>query len=60
MKAVVARDGKAVVADVEVPKPGHGQVLIKVYSTALNRADTMQRQGKYPPPAGTIMVVSFV
>lgn len=28
------------------------QLLIKVHAAALNRADLMQRQGKYPPPAG--------
>lgn len=28
------------------------EVLIKVKAFALNRADTLQRQGKYPPPPG--------
>ncbi|WP_058494023.1 NAD(P)H-quinone oxidoreductase [Legionella worsleiensis] len=28
------------------------QILIKVHATALNRADLMQRLGKYPPPQG--------
>ncbi|MBL7478972.1 NAD(P)H-quinone oxidoreductase [Legionella bononiensis] len=28
------------------------QILIKVHATALNRADLMQRFGKYPPPSG--------
>lgn len=32
------------------PKPGPEEVLIDVYATALNRADILQRQGKYPPP----------
>jgi len=35
------------------PKPGPHEILVKVVATALNRADTMQRQGKYPPPPGT-------
>ncbi|MFQ3235811.1 MAG: NADPH2:quinone reductase [Paraglaciecola sp.] len=30
----------------------HGQVLIKVEAFGINRADTLQRQGKYPPPRG--------
>lgn len=28
------------------------EVLIKVEATALNRADTLQRKGSYPPPKG--------
>lgn len=38
----------------EGPKPDFAQdeVLVKVKASALNRADIMQRFGKYPPPAG--------
>lgn len=38
--------------EVDDPQIGDNEVLIKVSATALNRADTSQRQGKYPPPAG--------
>src|SRR5690606_32064430 len=31
-----------------VPKPGKGEVLLKVAGAGVNRADTLQRQGKYP------------
>jgi putative PIG3 family NAD(P)H quinone oxidoreductase len=34
------------------PRPGPGEVLIDVAATAVNRADLMQRQGRYPPPPG--------
>ncbi len=36
------------------PKPEYSksQILVRVNATALNRADIMQRYGKYPPPAG--------
>ena len=34
------------------PKPKEGQVLVKVAATAVNRADTLQRRGMYPPPPG--------
>jgi NADPH2:quinone reductase len=34
------------------PKPGKGEVLIKVAAAAINRPDVLQRQGKYPPPPG--------
>lgn len=35
-----------------VPKPGRGQVLIKVHAAGINRPDVVQRQGLYPPPPG--------
>ena len=37
---------------VEVPRPGTGQVLIKVAAAGVNRPDILQRQGGYPPPPG--------
>jgi putative PIG3 family NAD(P)H quinone oxidoreductase len=38
----------------EAPRPsaGPGQVLIRVAATSVNRADTQQRTGNYPPPPG--------
>ena len=35
-----------------VPKPGAGEVLIRVTAAGVNRPDIMQRLGKYPPPPG--------
>ncbi len=35
-----------------VPKPGSGDVLVKVAAAGVNRADAMQRSGHYPPPPG--------
>ncbi|RYC05529.1 NAD(P)H-quinone oxidoreductase [Nocardioides zhouii] len=40
------------VGEVEAPSPAAGEVLIEVVATAVNRADTLQRQGFYPPPPG--------
>ncbi len=40
------------VGDYPDPIPGPTELLVRVAATALNRADTMQRQGKYPPPPG--------
>jgi len=34
------------------PKPGEGEVLVRVAAAGVNRPDIMQRQGKYPPPPG--------
>lgn len=36
-----------------VPKPGKGEVLLKIAAAGINRADVLQRQGKYPMPPGT-------
>ena len=38
--------------EVDRPTPGTGQVLIKVVTSSVNRADISQRQGNYPPPPG--------
>lgn len=40
------------VGQVADPVPGGDQLLVRVRATALNRADTLQRQGLYPPPPG--------
>lgn len=37
--------------DVSKPSPSYGQVLVRVHATALNRADILQREGRYPAPA---------
>jgi NADPH:quinone reductase len=35
-----------------VPRPGHGEVLIRVAAAGVNRPDVLQRRGFYPPPPG--------
>jgi NADPH:quinone reductase len=35
-----------------VPKPGAGEILIKIAAAGVNRPDVMQRMGLYPPPPG--------
>lgn len=40
------------IGEVDKPEPDRGQVRIKVAATSVNRADTVQRRGHYPPPAG--------
>lgn len=35
-----------------VPRPGPGEVLIRVAAAGVNRPDVMQRMGMYPPPPG--------
>jgi putative PIG3 family NAD(P)H quinone oxidoreductase len=40
------------VGEAPAPEPGKGQVRVRVAATSVNRADTIQRMGHYPPPAG--------
>ncbi len=56
MKAVVINrfGGPEVleIHDVPTPQPGAEEILVHVRSTALNRADLLQRQGRYAAPPG--------
>lgn len=56
MYAVTIREpgGPEVLDWSEVPDPavGPGEVLIDIAASAVNRADLLQREGHYPPPAG--------
>ncbi len=57
MHAVVITEagGPEVLRWETVPDPdcGPGEVVIAVAASAVNRADLLQRQGAYPPPAGS-------
>jgi putative PIG3 family NAD(P)H quinone oxidoreductase len=63
MRAVIASaDGGPEVLSVGElpdPEPGPGEVLLDVAATAVNRADTLQRQGLYPPPPGASEVIGL-
>lgn len=53
MKAILVNQDKSLRWD-NVPDPilKDGEILVKIEAAALNRADLMQREGDYPPPAG--------
>ena len=53
MKAILVNDDRSLRWD-NVPDPvlGADDCLVKIEAAALNRADLMQREGDYPPPAG--------
>ena len=53
MKAILVNKDKSLRWD-NVPDPviKSDEVLVKIEAAALNRADLMQREGDYPPPAG--------
>ena len=53
MKAVLVKpDDQLEIGEAPVPIPGEDDLLVQVKSTALNRADILQRKGLYPPPEG--------
>ena len=57
MKAIIITDpgGPPEVLALEdrpAPEPGHGQVRVRVHASGLNRADLLQRGGRYPAPPG--------
>jgi NADPH2:quinone reductase len=56
MTAVIASqpdgDGELSVVERPVPRPGAGEVLVKVAAAGVNRPDVLQRKGLYPPPPG--------
>lgn len=41
------------------PKPEANEIRVRVHATALNRADIMQREGKYPPPEGASLIMGL-
>lgn len=56
MKAII-RTGDGcpevlILTEVPAPVPGATQLLVNVRATAVNRLDTLQRAGLYPPPLG--------
>jgi putative PIG3 family NAD(P)H quinone oxidoreductase len=50
---------KLIFAAVQCPRITTSQCLIKVHAIGVNRADILQRQGKYPPPAGESTILGL-
>jgi putative PIG3 family NAD(P)H quinone oxidoreductase len=42
-----------------VPRPGPGELLIRVAAAGVNRPDVMQRKGHYPPPPGAPSILGL-
>ena len=53
MKAMLVDENKNLIwSEVADPVIKEDEVLVKIHAAALNRADLLQRQGKYPSPEG--------
>lgn len=63
MKAILTKSpGEAdqlYLGETSTPAADPGQLLIKVKASGVNRADILQRQGKYPPPKGESEIIGL-
>jgi putative PIG3 family NAD(P)H quinone oxidoreductase len=47
------------IKEIARPEPGSNEIMVKIEATALNRADLLQMQGKYPAPEGAISILGL-
>ncbi len=63
MRAVICNgsgdESVLAIGDVPAPKLGPDDIRISVNATAVNRADLLQREGHYPPPAGASTILGL-
>lgn len=63
MRAVIVTEPggpeQLTLGEAPLPRQTERDLLVKVKATALNRADILQRQGKYPPPPGASPILGL-
>ncbi|MDX6324961.1 MAG: hypothetical protein QOK15_1315 [Nocardioidaceae bacterium] len=63
MRAVIVQEPGGpealTLGEVPDPEPAAGEVVLDVVASAVNRADLLQRQGHYPPPAGASEIIGL-
>jgi putative PIG3 family NAD(P)H quinone oxidoreductase len=59
MRAIFVDDGNLRIGEAERPALGPDDVRISVRATAVNRADLLQREGRYPPPPGASTILGL-
>lgn len=63
MKAIIQTDPSDPTSltwsDTPTPTPAEGEVLLRVTAAGVNRADTLQAQGHYPPPTGDTDIIGL-
>lgn len=52
MKAMVVKDERLFLEDVEMPNVNDDEIRIKIKAIGINRADLLQKKGTYPSPKG--------
>lgn len=63
MKAILVKkyggSDQLFIGEAETPQPGPQEILVQVKATGLNRADILQREGRYPPPPGASSILGL-
>ena len=63
MKAVLLKEPggpeQLYLGDAPLPECEENEIMVKVKATAINRADTAQRRGMYPPPPGASSILGL-
>jgi len=59
MRAIAIVDDQLVWQESPTPEPGPGQVRVHVAAAGVNRADLVQRAGRYPPPPGASPILGL-
>ncbi len=63
MKAVLVKENggseNLYLGEFKTPEPNENEILVKVEASALNRADILQREGKYPPPKNASPIIGL-
>ncbi len=59
MRAAISENAALTWVERPTPKPGPGQVRIRVHYSAANRADLVQVAGRYPPPKGATDILGL-
>lgn len=59
MRAAIVEGKEFRIADIDRPPSGPNDLRIRVHTTAVNRADLLQREGHYPPPPGASEIIGL-
>src|SRR5919198_1351243 len=59
MRAIVVKDQRMEIGGAREPVLRGGDLLVQVRAAGVNRADLLQRMGRYPPPPGESEVIGL-
>ena len=59
MKFINYKNGELFVDDVSISNPIDNQIQIRVFSSGINRADILQKNGHYPAPKGESEIIGL-
>jgi putative PIG3 family NAD(P)H quinone oxidoreductase len=59
MRAILFDESTMYIGDVQSPPMAAGELRIRVRAAAVNRADLLQREGRYPPPPGASTILGM-